>query len=56
MKHDFSFKRLRAEKKKLAESFWAILSRRIWMKLLSLLLAILLWNFVVTTNTSITRS
>ncbi len=56
MKHDFSFKRLRAEVKKLAESFWAILSRRIWMKLLSLLLAILLWNFVVTTNTSITRS
>lgn len=35
---------------------WQAITRRTWMKLLSLLLAILLWNYVVTTNTSITRS
>ncbi len=36
--------------------FWNVLSRRFWMKLLSLLLAILLWNYVVTTNRLITRT
>lgn len=40
----------------LAERFWAILSRRFWMKLLSLLLAILLWNYVVSADTSLTRT
>ena len=37
---------------------WIIgaLSRNIGLKLLSLLLAILLWNYVISTNTSITRS
>lgn len=35
---------------------WQTLSRRFWLKLLSLLLAILLWNYVVSANTSITRS
>ena len=39
-----------------AKRLWKVLSRRLWMKLLSLLLAILLWNYVVTSNTSITRS
>lgn len=39
-----------------ASSFWKVLSRRFWMKLVSLLLAILLWNYVVTTNRLITRS
>jgi len=39
-----------------ARAFWTVLSRRFWMKLLSLLLAILLWNYVVSSNTSITRS
>lgn len=39
-----------------AKSFWTVLSRRFWMKLLSLVLAILLWNYVVSSNTSITRS
>lgn len=35
---------------------WGMLARNVWLKLLSLLLAILLWNYVITTNTSITRS
>ena len=39
-----------------AKRLWAICSRRLWMKLLSLLLAILLWNYVVTSNTNITRT
>ena len=39
-----------------ARAFWAVLSRRFWMKLLSLVLAILLWNYVVSSNTSITRT
>ena len=37
-------------------NLWTVLSRQFWMKLLSLLLAILLWNYVVSTNTSITRT
>lgn len=39
-----------------ARRLWAMLSRRTWMKVLSLLLAILLWNYVVSSNNSITRS
>ena len=39
-----------------ARKFWAILSRRLWMKLLSFLLAILLWNYVVASNPAITRT
>ena len=39
-----------------AKSFWKILSRRFWMKILSLLLAILLWNYVVSSDTSLTRT
>lgn len=39
-----------------AKAFWQVLSRRLWMKLLSLLLAILLWNYVVSSDTSLTRT
>lgn len=39
-----------------AKAFWKVLSRRTWMKLLSLLLAILLWNYVVSSDTSLTRT
>lgn len=58
MKSDFRqiAARVWAWTKAAARSFWAILSRRLGMKLLSLLLAILLWNYVVTTNRTITRS
>lgn len=35
---------------------WGLLARNVWLKLLSLLLAILLWNYVISSNTSITRS
>ena len=35
---------------------WQALSRNVWLKLLSLLLAVLLWNYVISTNTTITRS
>lgn len=60
MKPEFSqnakFKRIWSWIAQLAERFWAILSRRFWMKLLSLLLAILLWNYVVSADTSFTRT
>lgn len=36
--------------------FWTVFTRRFWMKALSLLLAILLWNYVVSSNHTITRS
>lgn len=36
--------------------FWAVLSRRFWMKFLSLVLAVLLWNYVISSNNSITRT
>lgn len=42
--------------KRLGSYAWGLLSHNVWLKLLSLLLAILLWNYVITTNTSITRS
>ena len=47
--------RARAKVKSGAKTFWGVLSRNVWMKVLSLLLAILLWNYVVTNNASITR-
>ena len=34
---------------------WRTLSHNLWLKLVSLVLAVLLWNYVITTNTSITR-
>ena len=40
----------------IGRNIWGMLARNVWLKLLSLLLAILLWNYVITTNTSITRS
>lgn len=40
----------------LAKRLWTMLSRRTGMKILSLLLAILLWNYVVSSNNSITRT
>jgi len=39
-----------------ARKFWVVFTRRFWMKLLSFLLAILLWNYVVITNPSFTRT
>ena len=39
-----------------ARAFWASLSHNLGLKLLSLLLAVLLWSYVVTSNPSITRS
>ena len=56
MKTDKLLKRAGAWCAAAAKGFWEVLSRRIWMKLLSLLLAILLWNYVVSANTSITRT
>ncbi len=38
------------------KAFWKVLSRNFWMKILSLLLAILLWNYVVSSDTSLTRT
>ena len=40
----------------LGRNVWGALSHNVWLKLLSLLLAILLWNYVISTNTSITRA
>lgn len=41
---------------RLSRYIWGMLARNVWLKLLSLLLAILLWNYVISSNTSITRS
>ncbi len=49
-------KRMREWCASAAKGFWSVLSRRFWMKLLSFLLAILLWNYVISSNTSITRA
>ena len=35
---------------------WRGVTHNVWLKLLSLLMAILLWNYVITTDTSITRA
>ena len=40
---------------RVARGIWGMLAKNVWLKLLSLLLAILLWNYVISTNTSITR-
>lgn len=39
-----------------AKQCWVVCTRRFWMKLLSFLLAVLLWNYVVSTDNSLTRS
>lgn len=39
-----------------AKGFWGILSRNFGLKILSLLFAVLLWSFVISSNTSITRT
>lgn len=39
----------------LLRGLWGVVSNNLGIKLLSLLLAILLWNYVISTNTSITR-
>lgn len=41
--------------RRLVGYIWGMLAHNVWLKLLSLVLAILLWNYVITTNTSITR-
>lgn len=50
------FRRTAAWFKGRMNKLWQVLSRRLWMKILSLLLAVLVWNYVVSANTSITRS
>lgn len=42
--------------KRFAKAFWASLSHNLGLKLLSLLLAVLLWSYVVSSNPSITRT
>lgn len=54
MKTDL-LKRAREWCRTAAKGFWEMLSRRFWLKLLSFLLAILLWNYVISSNSSITR-
>lgn len=61
MKINFSLKQLSLKKAwawivGAARQLWMIISRNFWMKVLSLLLAILLWNYVVSSNTAITRT
>ena len=50
------WKRIAAWCRSAAKRFWTVFTRRFWMKLLSLLLAVLLWNYVVSSNHTITRS
>ena len=42
--------------KRFGKAFWGSLSHNLGLKLLSLLLAILLWSYVVSSNPSITLS
>ena len=58
MKTDFKavFDKVRAWLRDKGRNIWIVISRHWGMKLLSLLLAILLWNYVVTSNQLITRS
>ena len=39
-----------------ARALWGLLSHNLGLKALSLLMAVLLWNFVITSNTTITRT
>ncbi len=39
-----------------ARALWGLLSHNLGLKALSLVMAVLLWNYVITTNTSITRT
>ena len=41
---------------RLLKNAWRMLSHNFGLKVLSLLIAILMWNFVVTSNSSITRT
>ena len=59
MKPDFrkpDWKQIAAWCRTALQRFWKVFTRRLWMKLLSLLLAVLLWNYVVSSNHTITRS
>lgn len=56
MKNDFSVKKLGAYIRMGAKRFRKALTHNFWLKLLSLILAILLWNYVVSNNKDITRS
>ena len=38
------------------KGFWGVLTRRLWLKILSLILALILWTYTVSTNTSLTRT
>ena len=42
--------------KRFGKAFWGSLSHNLGLKLLALLLAILLWSYVVSSNPSITRT
>ena len=48
--------KLRENLRQLPKKFWAVLSRNIGLKVLSLAFAVLLWSYVVATNPSITRN
>ena len=41
---------------RIGRNAWGMLAHNVWLKLLSLGLAVLLWNYVISTNTSITRA
>ena len=47
---------LRMRLARIGKATWKLLSKNFGLKVLSLLLAILLWNYVISTNTSITRT
>ena len=40
----------------LLKSLWGVLSRNVALKLLSILFAIMVWSYVISTNPSITRT
>ena len=42
--------------KRLFKFVWSVLTRRLWLKILSLILALILWTYIISTNTSRTRT
>ena len=48
--------RVKAALPGIARAVWGILTRRLWLKLLSLLLALVLWTYIISSTPSLTRT
>ncbi len=50
------FSQIKTVLPRLLKGLWGIMTRRLWLKLLSLLLAVLLWTYIISTTPSLTRT